>query len=100
VRLLLSSTDLALVQSASLALQSAGIATVVQNEPGGTLPFLPSAIFVDERDFDRARTVVEAFAPRRLEVFQPVVSEQRTWRKSLIVLLILAGILCVGWLLY
>lgn len=58
-----SSTDQSLIQSARLALESEGIPSVVQNEPGGPLPFIPSSILVDDADYDRAFSIVQALEP-------------------------------------
>ena len=91
MRKLLSSTDQSLIQSASLALAAEDIGSVIQNLPGSALPFIPTAIFVDDADYERALAIVQALEPVRQgpRLFQ---LQKRSWPALLIVLLlILAG---------
>ena len=59
VKPVLSSADQSLIRSAALALEAEGIAYIIQNEPGGALPFIPSSILVDDREFARARRILQ-----------------------------------------
>jgi len=93
-----SSTDQSLIQSARLALESEGIPSVVQNEPGGALPFIPSSILVDDADYDRAVPIVQELEPHDRGV-RPVVLYKRTWRMTLVLLLIVAALIGFGCLL-
>jgi hypothetical protein len=81
-----------------LALESEDIASVVQNEPGGALPFIPSSILVEDADYDRAVPIVQELEPRDRGV-QPFAVYKRTWRMTLILLIIVVALLSIQWLL-
>jgi Putative prokaryotic signal transducing protein len=91
MRKLFSSTDHSLIQSATLALESEGIPSVIQNQPGGALPFIPSAILVDDADYERAIEIVRALEPIRAgpRLFQ---FPKRAWP----ILLLIAVLLMVA----
>jgi hypothetical protein len=93
MRTLFRSTNQSLIQSASLALESEGIAAIVQNEPGGALPFIPSSILVADPDYDRAMRIVRELEPHD-PVFPPLALRKRRRRITLIFLLIVVGVLC------
>lgn len=59
MKVVLSTTDYALLESARVALAAEGIAAIIKNEPGGSLPFLPATILVDDEDYLRARHVLK-----------------------------------------
>ena len=59
MRVVFSTTDLAALQSARVILEAAGIPAVIKNEPGTALPFLPATVHVDDKDYLRARHLLE-----------------------------------------
>jgi hypothetical protein len=63
MKVVLSTTDHALLESARVALAAEGIGAIIKNEPGGSLPFLPATILVDDEDFLRAKHVLGELGP-------------------------------------
>ena len=55
MKVVFSTTDYSLLESARVLLAAEGIPAIIKNEPGAALPFLPATIHVDDKDFVRAR---------------------------------------------
>jgi Putative prokaryotic signal transducing protein len=92
VREVLSTTDQSLAESFRLALEGEGIHAVKNDPVGASLPFLPTTLFVEDADYDRARALLETLRPASPQL--RIEAESSPWvRRVALVVVALAALL-------
>jgi hypothetical protein len=94
MRTVLQTTDRALVEAVRLALEGQGIASVVQNDVGASLPFMPASIMVQDSEYDRARSVVKEFDEGVEHQLSKAPWRVRAPRLLLLLVLALVAVVC------
>jgi hypothetical protein len=95
MKLLLRTTDRALVESLRIQLEAEGIAVVLDPEASGTaLPFIPVAILVPDSDFQQALEIARELVPAPVHGTSERTPSNRLLRGALLVIVLLAIVLC------